>query len=111
MVAFFVTARVAGILLALRFKAFVLVRATLLVAIAVIASGYPPRITMALTLLGTVALLQVGYFAWLDCSRALPQTNDGALRPFVFNVNGMIVFLESERHDPIALDTSVRMRA
>lgn len=66
MVAFFVMATVAGILLALRFKAFILVPATLLVAVAVIASGYPPRITMALTLLGTAALLQVGYFVgWI----------------------------------------------
>ena len=58
MVAFFVIAAIAGILLALRFKVFVLVPATLLAAAAVIAVGHQPNV---LTLLGTVVLVQVGY--------------------------------------------------
>ena len=61
MVAFFVVAVIAGILLALRFTVFVLVPATLLAAAAIIAVGHQPKMTMALTLLGTVVLLQIGY--------------------------------------------------
>ena len=61
MVAFFVIATIAGILLALRFKVFVLVPATLPAALAVIAVGHQPNVTVALTVLGTVILLQVGY--------------------------------------------------
>jgi len=60
-VAFFVIAVIAGLVLALRFKVFVLVPATLLAAVAVIAVGHQPKVTMALTLLGTVVLLQIGY--------------------------------------------------
>ena len=62
MVAFFIIATIAGLLLALRFKVFVLVPAILLAALAVIASGQQPIVTIALTLVGTVVLLQIGYF-------------------------------------------------
>jgi hypothetical protein len=61
MVAFFVIAVIAGILLALRFEVFVLVPATLLAAAAIIAVGHQPKVTMALTLFGAVMLLQIGY--------------------------------------------------
>jgi hypothetical protein len=65
MVAFFAIAVIAGILLALRFEVFVLVPATLLAAAVIIAVGHQPKVTMALTLLGTVPLLQIGYLvAW-----------------------------------------------
>ena len=65
MVASFVIAPIVGILLALRFKVFVLVPATLLAAVAIIASGHQPKVTLALTLLGTVVLLQIGYLVGL----------------------------------------------
>ena len=65
MVASFVIALIVGILLALRFKVFVLVPATLLAAVAIIASGHQPKVTLALTLLGTVVLLQIGYLVGL----------------------------------------------
>jgi hypothetical protein len=61
MVALFVIAVIAGILLALRFEVFVLVPATLLAAAAIIAIGHQPKVTMALTLFGAVVLLQIGY--------------------------------------------------
>jgi hypothetical protein len=61
MVAFFVIAVITGISLALRFEVFVLVPATLLAAGAIIAVGHQPKVTMALTLLGAVMLLQIGY--------------------------------------------------
>jgi hypothetical protein len=57
----FVIVVIAGILLALRFEVFVLVPATLLAAAAIIAVGRQPKVTMALTLLGAVMLLQIGY--------------------------------------------------
>jgi hypothetical protein len=57
----FVIVVIAGILLALRFEVFVLVPATLLAAAAIIAVGRQPKVTMVLTLLGAVMLLQIGY--------------------------------------------------
>jgi hypothetical protein len=66
MVAFFLIATIAGMLLALYFKVVVLLPATLLAAVAVLASGHQPEITMTLTLLGTAALLQIGYFVGLS---------------------------------------------
>jgi hypothetical protein len=61
MVALFVIAVVAGILLAMRFEIFVLVPATLLAAAAIVAVGHQPKVSMALTLVGAVVLLQIGY--------------------------------------------------
>jgi hypothetical protein len=65
MVASFVIAPIVGILLALRFKVFVLVPASLLAAVAVIVAGHQPKVTLALSLLGTVVLLQIGYLVGL----------------------------------------------
>ena len=66
MVAFFLIATTAGMLLALHFKVVVLLPATLLAAVAVFASGHQPEMTVTLTLLGTAALLQIGYFVGLS---------------------------------------------
>jgi hypothetical protein len=49
-----------GILLGLRFRVFVLVPATLIAACAIIATGHGAK-TIAVTLLATTALLQIGY--------------------------------------------------
>jgi hypothetical protein len=46
MIASFVIAPIAGILLALRFKNFVLIPATLLGVAVIVASGYQPKLTM-----------------------------------------------------------------
>jgi hypothetical protein len=64
-VASFIIAPIVGILLGLRFKVFVLVPATLLAAVAVTASGHQSKVTLALSLLGTVVLLQIGYLVGL----------------------------------------------
>ena len=61
MVAFFVVAVIAGMLLALRFEVFALVPATLLTAAAIVAVGNQPKVSMALTLVGDVVLLQIGF--------------------------------------------------
>jgi hypothetical protein len=72
MVASFVIAPIAGILLALRFKAFVLVPATLLAAAVIVASSHQPKVTIALTVVGTAVLLQIGYIVGM-VARALLQ--------------------------------------
>src|SRR5262245_58816802 len=72
MVASFVIAPLAGILLALRFKVFVLVPATLLAAAVIVASSHQPKLTIALTVAGTAVLLQIGYIVG-GIVRALPQ--------------------------------------
>ena len=65
MIVFLIIGAFAGIMLGLRFKVFVLGPATLLVTAAItvsgIASGHEPRI-IALTVFGTLASLQIGYF-------------------------------------------------
>jgi hypothetical protein len=71
-VAPFVIVPIAGILLALRFKVFVLVPATLLAASLIVAISHEPKLTIALTVVGTVALLQIGYIAGI-IARALLQ--------------------------------------
>jgi hypothetical protein len=71
MVASFVIAPIAGILLALRFKIFVLVPATLLAAAVIVAISHQPKVTIALTMVGTAVLLQIGYIVGL-IARALP---------------------------------------
>ena len=84
MVVFLVIGTIAGILLGLRFKVLVLVPATLLAAIFVIASGHEPKM-IALTLMGTVVLLQIGYFVGSTLRaiiRAhLPARSSGTSRP------------------------------
>ena len=72
MVASFVIAPIAGILLALRFRVFVLVPATLLAAAVIVASSDQPKLTIALTVVGTAVSLQIGYVVGLIV-RALPQ--------------------------------------
>jgi hypothetical protein len=70
--AFFITATIAGLLLALRFKVFVLVPATLLAAAMIVASSDQPKLTIALTVVGTAMSLQIGYVVGLIV-HALPQ--------------------------------------
>jgi hypothetical protein len=60
MLAFLVIATIAGTLLGLRFKVFVLVPAVLIAAGAVILSGHGLHVII-LTVLATAALLQIGY--------------------------------------------------
>ncbi len=85
MVVSFVIAPIGGILLALRFKVFVLVPATLLAAV-VIASSHQPKLTIALTVVGTAVLLQIGYIVGV-IARALLQRRSMALRRFLIKVN------------------------
>jgi hypothetical protein len=98
MVAFFLIATTAGMLLALHFKVVVLLPATLLAAVAVLASGHQPKITMTLTLLGTAAFASDRIFRWLVRSRAPAQSDDGALRRFFFNANRALWLLRGGRH-------------
>jgi hypothetical protein len=60
-VACFVVAVIVGILLALRFKVFVVVPATLLAVAVIVVSSHQPKLATALTSVGTAALLQIGY--------------------------------------------------
>jgi len=87
MVATFVIAAFAAILLALRFQVFVLVPVTLLAAAAVIAVGHQPKVMMALTLLGTVLLLQVGYLVGWTIRAHLQGQTKGTIRRFLFKVD------------------------
>jgi hypothetical protein len=80
MIASFVISLIAAIFLALRFTVFVLVPATLLAAAAIIAVGNQPRVTMALTLLGTVVLLQIGYLVGWTIRAHLQRRTKGAIR-------------------------------
>ncbi len=57
---FFIIGAIAGILLGLRFKVFVLVPAILLAMVVIIRSSHGLKV-IALTLFGTVVLLQIGY--------------------------------------------------
>ena len=61
-VAYFVIAAIAGIALGLRFKVFVLIPATPVAVIAIVATGHQPKVALALTALGAAVLLQIGYF-------------------------------------------------
>ena len=72
MVASFVIAPIAGTLLALRFKVFTIIPAALLAAALVVASSHQPKLTITLTVVGTVVLLQIGYMAGI-IARALLQ--------------------------------------
>jgi hypothetical protein len=60
MIAFLIIATIAGILLGLRFKVFVLVPAVLIAAGVVIITGHGLKLII-LTVLATTALLQMGY--------------------------------------------------
>ena len=62
MVVFLIIGTIAGILLGLRFKVFVLAPVILLATGAIIASGHEPK-TTAVTVFGTVVLVQIGYLA------------------------------------------------
>ena len=63
MIFLFVIGTIAGIMLGLRFKVLVLVPAILLATIFIIASGSGHELKMiTLSLMGTVVLLQIGYF-------------------------------------------------
>ncbi len=62
MIVFLAIGTIAGILLGLRFKVFVLVPAILIAMIVIIASGHELKVT-ALTVFGTVVALQIGYIA------------------------------------------------
>jgi hypothetical protein len=72
MVALFLIASIAGIWLALRLRVFVLIPATLLAAAVIVASCHQPKLTIVLTVVGTVALLQIGYIVGI-IARALLQ--------------------------------------
>jgi hypothetical protein len=63
MVASFVIAPIAGTLLALRFKVFIIIPAALPAAALVVASSHQPMLTITLTVAETVVLLQIGYMA------------------------------------------------
>ena len=71
-VASFIVAPIAGILLALRFKVFILIPASLLAASLIVAISHQPKPTITLTVVGTAALLQIGYIVGI-IARALLQ--------------------------------------
>jgi len=60
MIYFLTIGTIVGILLGLRFKVFVLVPATLIIACTIAVTGHGPKAT-AVTMLATTALLQMGY--------------------------------------------------
>ena len=60
MMVFLIIATIAGTLLGLRFKIFVLVPAVLIASVAVIITGHGLR-AIFVTVLATTALLQIGY--------------------------------------------------
>jgi hypothetical protein len=64
MAVFLVTSAIGGILLGLRFKVLVLVPASVLATVVIIISQSGHKLSMiALTLVATVVLLQMGYIA------------------------------------------------
>ncbi len=81
-----VVGTLAGILLGIRFKVFVLAPATLLAAAVIIVSGNQPKVAMAFTVLATTVLLQIGFLVGLAIramARARPQrrTTAGSALP------------------------------
>ena len=86
MVASFVIAPIAGILLALRFKVFVLVPATLLAAVAIVASSHQPKPTIALTVVGTAVLLQTGYIVGVVARAVLQRRSMARSGRFLLKV-------------------------
>jgi hypothetical protein len=62
MLVFLIAGAIAGILLGIRFKVLVIVPASLLAAVIVIANGSGHKLgAVVLTLVGTLASLQIGY--------------------------------------------------
>ena len=84
MVMSFVIAVIVGILLALHFKVFVLVPATLLAVAVIVASNHQPKPAIALTVIGSTVLLQIGYVVGVVV-RALLQKrrSKGGLQRFL----------------------------
>ena len=84
MIVYLVIGTIAGILLGLRFKILVLVPAILLATIFIIASGHELKM-ITLSLMGTVVLIQIGYFVGSTLRaiiRAhLPARSSGTSRP------------------------------
>jgi hypothetical protein len=109
MIVLFVFALIAGILLALRFKVFVLIPATLLAAAVIVASSHQPKLTIALTVVGTVALLQIGYIVD-NRSRASAKSVDGALGRFFLKVGRGLYFLEGGRRSKKSMITRAEKR-
>ena len=85
MVASLLIALIAGILLALRFKVFVLVPATLLAAVVIVASSHQPNLTIALTVLDRGAASDRLY-CWHRRSRGSAKTLNGASGRFLLKV-------------------------
>jgi nitrate reductase gamma subunit len=87
----FVVAPIAGMLLALRFKVFILIPATLLAAALIVASSHQPKQMIALTVVGAVALLQIGYIVGM-IARALLQRRSMASSgdSFLKSIEGFI---------------------
>jgi tetrahydromethanopterin S-methyltransferase subunit C len=74
MLVFLISGAIAGILLGIRFKVLVVVPASLLAAVIVVANGSGQQLgAVVLTLLGTVASLQIGYVVG-SILRALVRT-------------------------------------
>ena len=84
MVASFVIAPIAGILLALRFRVFVLVPATLLAAAVIVASSHQPKLTIAHC--GRNRRVASDWlYRWRHRSGAPAKTVNGDLRLFFLN--------------------------
>ena len=64
MMLFLIIGTLAGVLLGLRFKVFVLVPFILIIACAIVATGHGLK-AIALTILATAVLLQIGYMLGL----------------------------------------------
>jgi hypothetical protein len=57
-------------------------RASLIVAI-----SHQPKLTIALTVVGTLVLLQIGYILGINRSRVSTKTLNGVLRRFLLKVD------------------------
>jgi hypothetical protein len=86
MMVFLIIATIAGILLGLRFKVFVLGPAILIAACAITVTGHELKV-IVLTMLATAALLQLGYIfgcvvrVCADASQAWAPPGDRLSRP------------------------------
>jgi hypothetical protein len=90
----FIVAPIAGILLALRFKVFILIPAALLATALIVAIGHQPRLTIALTVIGTWVLLQIGYVLGIIARGVSTKTLNGILRRFLLKVDRGLCWLE-----------------
>jgi hypothetical protein len=77
MIASFVIAPIAGILLALRFKVFILVPATLLAGALIVAGSHQPKLTTTLIVAGTAVVLQIGYIVGVVVRALLLRARSG----------------------------------